>query len=115
MATKSTVTSQYGVADVKVYETEVPDSVGRFALSLIERWGMVSATTGDVSEEDSAGRQRLITLSPSEVVQRAFDMATLAFDALRDRGMMVQVHDLGDEIEKAKEKTKRRDRAEVEE
>ena len=56
---------------------------GRIALTLIEKWGVV---TGKVrGEEDSAGRAVLDVMSVKDVIQRAFDMAEQATEQLERR------------------------------
>ena len=63
-----------------------PDPRARMAIDLIDKWGMVAATSDG---EDSAGRAKLRLLAPDEMVQRACDTAALAMEAFRARGWMV--------------------------
>jgi hypothetical protein len=70
-----------------VHQTEVACDTARMAFELISRWGMVAATPAG---EDSAGRQRLRLQTPSELVDRAFVVADLAFHEARRRGLMVR-------------------------
>lgn len=77
--------------EVLVYDTEVPTSEGRFAFCLIERWGMISSIEDG---EDRIGRQKGRLLPVEEVVDRAFDMAHVAFREARFRRLMEELPDL---------------------
>ena len=69
-----------------MHERKVPDPRARFAMALIERWGMV---TGETDGEDSAGRQRIRLQSVEEVTERACGCATAAFAAFEKRGWLI--------------------------
>ena len=79
-----------------VYETELPELEARFALNLLERWGMVMA---EPDGEDTAGRQKLKLMSPNVLVERAFEVARLAMAECRTRGLMHTVVELPDSEE----------------
>lgn len=59
----------------------------RFAMQLIERWGMVDAAPDG---EDKAGRSKLRLLDPIEVVDRACDTASFAMVAFTARGWLTR-------------------------
>jgi hypothetical protein len=54
-----------------------------FALQCLERWGMVAGATDG---EDSAGRAKLRSMAPDEMVERACDVADKAYAAFEARG-----------------------------
>ena len=61
----------------------------RFAVSFVERWGAVAATPDGM--EDSAGRQALRMMTPTELVTRATETADLLFVVLIANGWAVEV------------------------
>ena len=71
-----------------IHDTESPIAEGRFALSLVEHWGMVQGTT---NQEDSTGRARIDLMEVDEVVDRAFEMAHKTFKKLRDNNLIQQL------------------------
>lgn len=94
MTTKSRIVTKYGVNDkkyVEIYETQTPTLEGKLALDFITRWGMVASVEDGV---DQTGRAKFRLLTPSEVVERAFDTADIAATCLRERGWMVDLPDL---------------------
>lgn len=84
----------HDIARVVTHETEQPDQVARLAFSFIEKWGMVAGTPDG---EDSSGRQKLRLGTPDEVVQRAFELSTKAFNLARATGHTVEVGNIGEE------------------
>jgi hypothetical protein len=64
------------------------DPRATFVLQCIERWAMVA---GEPNGEDSAGRQRLRRLTPSEIVDHATKCAAAAFAAFEEQGWAVKV------------------------
>lgn len=77
-----------GRGEVQVYTTEVPTEEAKLAMSCIERWGMVA---GMPDGEDSSGRAKLGLMPPDELVERAFDVAHLAFSEMRKRQLVLNV------------------------
>ena len=73
--------TEYGKSTVIVHDTEMIEAEARLAFSLLERWGMVAACPDG---EDSAGRAKLRLSEPSELVDRAFEVANLAFNRARN-------------------------------
>ncbi len=69
------------------HETEVPNREAIFTMLLIERWGMVTAKSDG---EDSAGRAKLTIKPVEECVDRAIEMAEMAFKKMRDKGWLVE-------------------------
>lgn len=59
---------------------EAPTEEARFAMTIMERWAMVSSQEDG---EDSAGRQKLKLLSEEDIVKRACNISSMAFDAFR--------------------------------
>lgn len=80
---------EYGQQKLILHETEVPEAETRLAFSLLERWGMVSATPDG---EDSAGRSKLRLSTPTELIDRAFSVANLAYSHARKNNL---IHDCG--------------------
>lgn len=88
-----------------VHSKEMVTPVGNYAMDIIRHWAMIAWSPRE--QEDTAGRQAFATLSPEEVVQRAFSIAELAFAELRKRGMMVPVPDVNDMYDAARENSGR--------
>lgn len=59
----------------------------RLAATLIEKWGLVAAAPDG---ESSDGRQKLRDLSPSEIVDKACNTASLAVAEFRKRGWIIK-------------------------
>jgi hypothetical protein len=70
--------------EVQVNERERFAEEAKLAIVFIEKWGLI---LGEDNGEDSAGRQRVRSSTPEEVVERAFAMARLAMQTARDRGL----------------------------
>ena len=105
--------SRYGDKQVQIYETEIPNAQGRFALDLVERFGLIVAQPDG---EDSAGRQKAMLLPVGDVVARAFAIADEAFLALREHGLMVAVPDLNEvnaEADAKREAKRKKESAEI--
>lgn len=90
---------EYREKVVHTYETEVPTSEAKFAFILLEKWGMICSVQDG---EDSSGRAKIRSLTPEEIVDKAFTISVLAHDQARKRGMFIEVPDL-DEINKKTE------------
>jgi len=60
-----------GIEEVK---NRVPSSEAHFAMSMIEKWAM------------GVGRNEIL-MKPEEAVDRAFHIAALTFQTIKDRGM----------------------------
>lgn len=84
---------EHGKKSVEVYTTETLGEEGRLAGCLIERWGLITA---EADGEDSAGRAKVRTTTPDELVTRAFDIAERFWAMARARGHVVVVPDLGE-------------------
>lgn len=82
---------RYRRPEVKIENLEVITPTASLAAALIEHWGMVAGADGG---EDSHGRAKVRLLSPTEVVQRAFDTAELFEAEARKRGHILQLPDL---------------------
>lgn len=89
---------------VQVHDREVLGLEGKLALTLIEKWGMVLSVPDG---EDTAGRQKLGLMPPSEVVARAFETARLATAKLYGRGLVTVLPSL-DEAEAARKRNEER-------
>jgi hypothetical protein len=76
---------EYGDSKIQIHETEILEAEARLAFSLLERWGMVAACPDG---EDSAGRSKLRLSETNELIDRAFDVARLAFDRARNTGLI---------------------------
>ena len=69
--------------EVRCAENELPHWEARLACLLIEKWGLVAA---EIDGEDSAGRSKLRSMTPEEMVERACSTAALAVAEIRKRG-----------------------------
>lgn len=89
MTTHVLITEDFGrnaTKKIMVHDTEIMDNKARIALALIERWGMV---TGTINGEDTAGRSKIVDLTPQEVVDRACSIADITVETFRARGWFV--------------------------
>lgn len=75
-----------------------------FAQQIIERWAMVA---GEPDGEDAAGRQKLRMQTPTEIVDRACDIAEKAFTAFEERGWVVAMPPVGEQYDMARENSDR--------
>src|ERR1700759_225787 len=64
---------------------QVPDPRGSLALEFMRAWGMVAGHRG---KDTSTGHPTLELMDPEAVVQRACDMAEMAYAQLKSRGWM---------------------------
>ena len=74
--------------EVALSESVHANFEARFAMVLMEKWGMVNA---EPDGEDSAGRARLRPATPKEVVNRACELSSLAMDEFRARDWIVDL------------------------
>lgn len=77
-----------GGAEIFIHTMQKPGGIATLAGEFCCRWGMVAAKDDG---EDSAGRQRVKTLTPSEVVSRACEMASLLWAEFEQRGWLLTV------------------------
>jgi len=93
--------SKYGESNqdwrIFVHDTEVPCQEARFAMSLLERFGLIAARDGG---EDSAGRAKTTEQTPEQSVERAFLIAELAYKKMRAKGMLLDVGTIEEITEK---------------
>lgn len=73
------------------------DSRACFAMELMRHLAIVAATTDG---EDTAGRQKLRSLTPKEVVDRAVAISEAAWDAFAEKGWVVDISSLLEAQEK---------------
>jgi hypothetical protein len=78
----------YRTVHVMTHASHLPDDVGRFAMALIERWGLVAAMPDG---EDSSGRAKLALLPVEEMIERAVGTAETAYRVLAERGHLIEV------------------------
>ena len=81
------------LGEIVTHETEIMEFEAKFALAVMEKWGMVAAMPDG---EDSSGRQQLRLATPEELVARAFAIAKLAFQRTRDDSLMVAIPEFFD-------------------
>lgn len=83
---------RYGTGDPKasVGLTTVTSPEGQFFLKCIERWALVAA---EVDGEDTAGRQRLRRMTPSELIFHAHRCTELAFEQMDRCGWLCPMPD----------------------
>jgi len=79
--------------EVTIYQTEHAQFEARIATEFAQHYGMIAAIQDG---EDSAGRQKLRLLTPSEVAERSIDTARLLVEGFRKQGWMLQVPDLAE-------------------
>jgi hypothetical protein len=87
-----------------VWHTQVPNEEARFAMALVERFGLIA---GKPDGEDSAGRAIINTLPVAETVARAFDLAGEAFRVMHERGLMLELLPYEEALDKAREESDR--------
>lgn len=63
-----------GYSGIEEVRNRVPNSEAHFAMMMIEKWAM------------GVGRNEIL-MKPEEAVERAFYIAELTFQTIRDRGM----------------------------
>lgn len=88
---QSKIQEKFESKTVVLWDIEVPENEAKFAMSMIERWGMVA---GIEDGEDGAKRQKLRLATPEELVKRAFEVASITFKTIRDEGLMHITPDL---------------------
>lgn len=81
----------YGEPTVVIYETIAPNFKAKLALDLMTRFGLMTADGGG---EDTAGRQKFNLLPPAVVVERACEMAEVAWAEFERRGWLLEIPDL---------------------
>jgi hypothetical protein len=74
--------------EVAVAELTAPEPEARFAIELMIRMALASATPDG---EDSAGRQKLRLATPNEIVERACDIASAAFAGFEKREWLAKL------------------------
>lgn len=76
---------------VALHERVLPDIRARFAMAMIEKWGLAAGTTDG---EDSVGRQKARRLDPDEVVTIACDISERLFAQMSERGWLLDIGDM---------------------
>ena len=82
--------------EIMIHETQHLSMKAKVALSMVERWGMVVAETGD---EDSEGRATKRVMPVEDVVGRACSITDELFAELDRRGWIDSIPSLS-ELEK---------------
>lgn len=72
---------------VCINETEHLEKEAEFAASMVEKWGIVA---GMPDGEDSSGRAKGRVMTPEELVERAFSVATLFYAEAKKRGLVAK-------------------------
>lgn len=80
------------------HDRVMADPRAKFAISLMEKWGLVSALPDG---NDEAGRQKHRMADPDEIVKRACDIANIAFVAFEQRGWLLKIGSIETAREKA--------------
>lgn len=81
----------YDHTSIMVFETRIPIDVGRLAVALAERFGVLM---GQPDGEDTAGRQQFGLMHPTDVAKRACDVAAALWKELEDRQWVLALPDL---------------------
>ena len=74
--------------EVVIHNLDTPDSRGMLAMKILDHFSLISAKE---SGEDSAGRQKLKLMAPSEVAARACDLADAFFGEIERRGWLLKM------------------------
>ena len=74
-------------ATALLHDTEIMSNEAKTVLAFIEKWGMIQ---GKEDGEDSSGRAKMGLMPVEKVVDRAMEMADVAFNRLRERGWIVE-------------------------
>ena len=77
-----------GGTEVHVIRTQTVTQCAGFAITLLEKWGLVAALPDG---EDSAGRQKLALHAPKELVERACQIAECAFAEFAKRDWLIDL------------------------
>lgn len=77
--------------EILIAQSEVPQPQGDYALELMKHFATVAATPDG---EDSSGRAKARLQTPEEVVQRACDIADLAFKELAKRDWILELPEI---------------------
>lgn len=91
-------------AVVGIHNLAMPDHRANFAMSLLERWAAVAATANG---EDSAGRQKIRTQTPKEIVQHCCNVSEAAFKEFASRGWYTEFPDYETTLERARKQSER--------
>lgn len=104
--------SRIGEPKLIQHERETLNLQARIALSLVERWGLVSAVPNAIHEN---GRQSIRLMSPGEIAERACETAERLIDAFYAKDWIALSPSWAEMVEEAKrqeaeldEKRKRR-------
>lgn len=84
--------------NVMIHDKRVPDMRAKFAMVLMERWGMVTAAPDG---DDTVGRQKFRRLDPYEVAQYACEVSRHAFDRFEQLGWIADIGDFDAASERA--------------
>ena len=68
------------------YPKELPNLKARVAMDMAQRFGLISVKPDG---EDSTGREKMLLLTPSEVVDRAVSIADQLVNEINKRGWMI--------------------------
>ena len=79
--------------EVMLHETEELSIEAKFTWDLVKQLGIVACV---FDGEDTSGRQKLRLLEPSEVVDRATEIARLTFDSFRSKGWVTNLPDVSE-------------------
>ncbi len=91
---------EYGKPSSVYHLNYAPNDVRDFAKSIITQWGLAAGT---IDGEDSAGRAKLRSRTPDEVVMFACDVAEKAYAEFAKRGWLeptpsiTEIYDAGEE------------------
>lgn len=75
--------------EVMLHHRKMPDQRAEFAKSMIIAWGIVAARPAVGMEPQD--KRELTVMPPKEVVERACEMASLAYDEFVNRGWMLEL------------------------
>lgn len=97
-------------AGVALHKPRLRIDEANFAMALVERWGIVAARPDG---EDTAGRQQLRDMKPTELAKEACDIAEATFTEFHERGWFVELPNIATVEERAKEQEKRTRKAQL--
>lgn len=79
-----------GVETVSIGLLKRPTEEARFAMALVERWGLV---VGEPDGEDSAGRSKLRALTSEELADKACDASQALYTKMDSLGWFFDIPD----------------------
>lgn len=100
MAARKPRYSDGPAATIMGHMRKIPDQRALFAMTCIEKWGLVAA---EIEGEDSAGRAKVRRMTPDEIVTHAVAVAQKAFTAFEREGWIIDIPSYPDLLDAVKD------------